>query len=110
VKYLQFTRRIAAFANVAAPKPDDKVVYIDGSFDLPHPGHISTIESAKLLGNYLIAGVHDDKTVNAHKGRNYPIMNVHERALNLLALRAIDDVIIAAPWIITREFIESLNI
>lgn len=37
-------------------------------------------------------------------------MNSHERSLNLLALRAVDDVIIGAPWLVSEDLINSLNI
>lgn len=73
-------------------------------------GHISTLRKAKELGDYLIVGVHDDITVNEHKGKNYPIMNVHERTLNLLAIRYVDDVIMGAPWAITEDMIKNYNI
>jgi len=85
-------------------------VYLDGSFDLLHKGHVETIQKAKELGDYLIVGVHDDRTVNRIKGLNYPIMNLHERTLNLLALKYVDDVIMGAPWEITEDMIKTLNI
>jgi len=90
--------------------PTDRIVYVDGSFDLLHKGHIETIKKAKELGDYLIVGVHDDKTVNRIKGLNYPIMNLYERTLNLLALKYVDDVIMGAPWEITEDMIKTLNI
>ena len=37
-------------------------------------------------------------------------MNAHERALNLLALKYVDDVIIGAPWLVNEDLISSLNI
>jgi ethanolamine-phosphate cytidylyltransferase len=77
---------------------------------MPHMGHVHIIEKAKELGTYLIVGVHDDKTVHEHKGKNYPIMNAHERALNILAIKHVDDVIIGAPWFISEDLINSLNI
>ncbi len=42
------------------PKQSDKIVYIDGSFDMLHMGHIKTLELARKLGDFLIVGVHDD--------------------------------------------------
>lgn len=60
IQYLQFTRRIAQFAAKKSPSPDDKIVYVDGSWDLLHRGHVALIEKAKELGTYLIVGVHDD--------------------------------------------------
>lgn len=108
--FLATTRRITQFSSGKAPGPNDKVVYIDGSFDLLHIGHLETLKVARSMGDYLIVGVHDDKIVHAHKGKNYPIMNLHERTLNLLALKYVDDVIMGAPWEITEDMIKSLNI
>lgn len=39
------------------------------------------------MGDYLLVGVHDDQAVHAVKGSNYPIMNLHERVLSVLACR-----------------------
>ena len=38
----------AQFSNSKAPKADDKVVYIDGAFDLFHIGHVEILERAKV--------------------------------------------------------------
>ena len=109
--FLGSTRRINQFsADKMPPKAGDRIVYVDGSFDLLHVGHLETLKAAKALGDYLIVGVHDDKTVHAHKGQNYPIMNLNERTLNLLAMRYVDDVIMGAPWEITEDMIKTLNI
>jgi len=102
--------RLQEFCNNKFPKENDKVVYIDGAFDILHIGHIETLRKAKELGDYLFVGVHDDATVNFHRGKNYPILNMQERVLNLLALKYVDDVVIGAPWAITEDIIKSLKI
>ena len=93
-------------------KATDKVVYIDGAFDMFHAGHIAFIESARAAveNAYIVVGVHDDETVNQYRGRNYPIMNLQERLLSVLGCKHVDDVVICAPWIITEELIASLDI
>lgn len=108
--FLATTRRINQFSSNKHPQPNDKIIYIDGGFDLLHRGHVETLKRAKELGDYLIVGCHDDKTVNKHKGKNYPIMNLHERTLNLLSMRYVDDVIMGAPWEINEDMIKTLNI
>jgi len=107
--FIATTRRISEFANKSR-RPEGKVVYVDGSFDLFHIGHVETLKKAKELGDFLIVGVHDDATVNQHKGSNYPIMNLYERVLNVLAIKYVDEVVIAAPWVITEDLLKSLNI
>lgn len=108
--FLATTRRINQFSTAKVPQPGQRIVYIDGSFDLLHVGHLETLKRARAMGDYLIVGIHDDKTVHGHKGKNYPIMNLHERTLNLLALKYVDDVIMGAPWEITEDMIRTLNI
>jgi len=108
--FLTTSWRLVEFSNNKSPKPNDKVVYIDGAFDILHIGHIETLRAAKALGDFLYVGIHDDSTVNTHKGKNYPILNLQERVLNLLSLRCVDDVIIAAPWKISEDMIKSLKI
>jgi ethanolamine-phosphate cytidylyltransferase len=107
--FLATTRRIFEFSNKGV-KPKGRVVYIDGSFDLFHVGHVETLKKAKALGDFLIVGVHDDQTVNFHKGSNYPIMNLYERVLNVLAVKYVDEVVIASPWVVTEDLLKSLNI
>lgn len=62
-------------------------VYVAGAFDLFHVGHLDFLEKAKELGDYLIVGLHTDPVVNSYKGSNYPIMNLHERVLSVLACK-----------------------
>ncbi|CDS08409.1 hypothetical protein LRAMOSA09772 [Lichtheimia ramosa] len=99
---LPTSKRIVQFSEGREPKESDRVVYVDGTFDLFHIGHIEFLKRAKALGDFLIVGVHDDQTVNAIKGSNYPLMNLHERALSVLACRYVDEVIIGAPYSITE--------
>ena len=73
-------------------------------------GHIELLKKARELGTYLIVGVHDDKVINAKKGRNYPIMNLHERVLGVLSCRYVDNIVVGAPWNITGEMIEMMHI
>jgi ethanolamine-phosphate cytidylyltransferase len=60
-------------------------VYIDGTFDLFHIGHVEALKAAKAMGDFLIVGVHDDQTVNQFKGSNYPILSLHERVMCVLS-------------------------
>ncbi|KAG9408216.1 hypothetical protein AC1031_021460 [Aphanomyces cochlioides] len=92
------------------PAPHARVVYIDGAWDMFHPGHVDILKVAKAQGDYLIVGVHNDAVVNKHRGLNYPIMNLHERVLSVLGCRYVDDVLIDAPWEITKEMIASLRL
>lgn len=83
------TKQIMQFAEGVPPKPTDKIVYVCGSFDLFHIGHLSFLEAASKLGDYVIVGLFTDQDVNSYKGTNYPIMSLHERVLSVLAYKVI---------------------
>lgn len=84
-----------------APADGQEVVYADGGWDLFTAGHSEMLRSVKATANtgadgsdrgekkhrFVVVGLHDDATVNAHKGYSYPIMNLRERALSALACR-----------------------
>ncbi|CCW62756.1 unnamed protein product [Phytomonas sp. EM1] len=108
--YLTTSRKIVQFSNNRLPKKGDKVVYVDGSFDLFHVGHIRVLQKARALGDYLIAGIYADKECNRIKNHNYPIMNLNERILGVLSCRFVDEVVMGVPIIITEDIIKSLRI
>ena len=109
-QFLATTRRIMHFCNNKEPKPTDKVVYIQGSFDLLHNGHIQTLKQAKERGDFLYVGVWGDDIVSFFKGGNYPLLSLHERVLMVLACKYVDDVIIGCPYQVSKDLITSLNI
>ncbi|KAI5957471.1 MUQ1 [Candida theae] len=90
-----------------------KYVYIDGGFDLFHPGHIEVLklvhDKAQHLGAKVIVGIHDDITVNKYKGLNYPIMNIFERSLCVLQCRYVDGIVLNAPYVPTVEFLSRIG-
>lgn len=83
------------------------IVYVDGGFDLFHPGHIEALhivrQEADKVNAVVVVGLHDDKTINQYKFLNYPIMNQFERALCVLQCRHVDAVLIGAPYVPTTE-------
>ncbi|PHJ21684.1 ethanolamine-phosphate cytidylyltransferase [Cystoisospora suis] len=110
-RMLMSTKRLLQFiGQPKKPKKGDKIVYVDGSFDVFHVGHLRILEKAKQLGDYLIVGIHDDETVSRVKGPGFPVMNLHERALNVLAMRVVDEVIIGAPWVIPQYLLKQFQI
>lgn len=86
-QFLPTTQKILQFSNVRSPAPGDRIVYVAGAFDLFHIGHLDFLEKAAQQGDYLIVGLYTDPTVNYQDGSNYPIMNLHERVLTVLAYR-----------------------
>jgi ethanolamine-phosphate cytidylyltransferase len=83
--------------------PDDRVVYVQGVFDLIHAGHVSFLEKAKALGTFPVVGVLDDVASASALGEGFPILSVQERLLMLLALRYVDDVVIVNSVVFTQQ-------
>jgi D-beta-D-heptose 7-phosphate kinase/D-beta-D-heptose 1-phosphate adenosyltransferase len=71
-----------------------KLVFTNGCFDLLHPGHIRTLEAARELGDALLVGLNSDHGVRQLKGTGRPILPERERAEILVALEAVDAVVI----------------
>ncbi|KAH7671658.1 Ethanolamine-phosphate cytidylyltransferase protein [Dioscorea alata] len=104
--FLPTSRRIVQFSNGKGPEPGARVVYIDGAFDLFHAGHVEILRSARQLGDFLLVGIYSDQTVSERRG-SHPIMHLHERSLSVLGCRYVDEVIIGAPWEVTKDMILS---
>ncbi|KAL6597463.1 hypothetical protein ACP70R_046903 [Stipagrostis hirtigluma subsp. patula] len=108
--FLPTSRRIVQFSNSRGPGPNSRIVYIDGAFDLFHAGHVEILRLARGLGDFLLVGIHTDQTISSTRGPHRPIMNLHERSLSVLACRYVDEVIIGAPWDISKDMITTFNI
>jgi rfaE bifunctional protein nucleotidyltransferase chain/domain len=70
------------------------VVWTNGTFDLLHPGHASSLQQARALGDILVVGVNSDRSVKAYKGPMRPILNEGERTAMLAALECVDYVVV----------------
>jgi len=70
------------------------LVFTNGVFDLLHVGHVRYIAAARALGDALVVAVNSDGAVRKLKGEGRPIVNEHERAEILAALRQVDFVTI----------------
>ncbi|XP_026499271.2 ethanolamine-phosphate cytidylyltransferase isoform X1 [Vanessa tameamea] len=109
-QFLPTTQKIIQFSSGLSPKPTDKVVYVAGAFDLFHVGHLDFLEAAHAHGDFLIVGLHTDLEVNRYKGSNYPIMNLHERVLSVLACKYVHEVVIGAPYSVTAELMDHFRV
>lgn len=67
-QFLATSRRIINFANHNMPKASDTIVYISGSFDMLHHGHLRRLEMAKSFGDFLYVGIWDDDMTKFYKG------------------------------------------
>ena len=106
--FLTTSKRVLQFSNAKEPQPGDRVIYVDGGYDLYHLGHIEFLKEAKKLGDYLLVGVHDDESIRKVRGPNFPLMNLNERVLSVLSCRYVDEVIIGAPYSVTKDVLEKI--
>jgi D-beta-D-heptose 7-phosphate kinase/D-beta-D-heptose 1-phosphate adenosyltransferase len=71
-----------------------RVVFTNGCFDLLHPGHLRLLEAAKAQGEVVVVGLNSDASVRRIKGTARPVVPEAERAEVLLALEAVDRVVL----------------
>ncbi|XP_072035432.1 ethanolamine-phosphate cytidylyltransferase-like isoform X2 [Amphiura filiformis] len=109
-QFLPTTQKLLQFASGIEPKPGDRIIYCAGAFDLFHAGHVDFLAEALKLGDYVMVGLHTDAEINRYDGSNYPIMNIHERTLSVLACRYVHEVVIGAPYKITEDVLNHFKI
>lgn len=71
-----------------------RVVLTNGCFDLLHPGHVALLEAARREGDVLVVAINSDASVARLKGAGRPLVPEAERAEALLALEAVDHVVV----------------
>lgn len=67
-------------------------VFVNGTFDLLHTGHLDLLNYAKGLGDTLTVAIDSDERVSKKKGPERPINNQVTRKIILKNLKAVDDV------------------
>ena len=67
-------------------------IFVNGTFDIVHRGHIEMLNYAKSLGDYLLVAVDADSRVRELKGPTRPINNQHDRVFLLENLKAVNEV------------------
>ena len=67
-------------------------VFVNGTFDILHMGHLELLEFAKSLGDFLIVAIDSDRRVKELKGPTRPINTEYERKQMLEAIRWVDRV------------------
>jgi len=67
-------------------------IFVNGTFDIVHVGHIKLLNYARGLGHHLLVAIDSDRRVRQLKGTGRPIHNQDERRLLLENLRSVDSV------------------
>ena len=71
-----------------------KLVFTNGCFDLLHAGHVRYLADARALGDAMVMALNSDASVRALKGPERPLNSENDRAEVLMALKAVDAVVV----------------
>jgi rfaE bifunctional protein nucleotidyltransferase chain/domain len=69
-------------------------VFVNGTFDLLHKGHIEMLNYAKSKGDILYVAIDTDQRVKEKKGESRPINSQNDRAEFLINLKSVDYVVL----------------
>lgn len=67
-------------------------IFVNGTFDIVHRGHLELLNYARSLGTYLLVAVDTDRRVKELKGSSRPINNQSDRVMLLENLRSVNAV------------------
>ena len=71
-----------------------KHIFVNGTFDVLHPGHVQILNYAKSFGDTLTVGIDSDRRVAEKKGPSRPIYNIKDRSFMLQNLKSVDYVVV----------------
>jgi D-beta-D-heptose 7-phosphate kinase/D-beta-D-heptose 1-phosphate adenosyltransferase len=69
-------------------------IFVNGTFDVLHPGHLDLLNYAKSLGDFLLVAIDSDSRVASKKGMDRPFNPQYNRMKLLENLKAVDEVVI----------------
>jgi D-beta-D-heptose 7-phosphate kinase/D-beta-D-heptose 1-phosphate adenosyltransferase len=69
-----------------------KTIFVNGTFDILHPGHVQLLNYARSLGDSLIVAIDNDRRVRELKGKDRPINSEDDRKFMLENLCSVDSV------------------
>lgn len=70
----------------------DKIIWLNGCFDILHIGHIKLFEFAKSKGGKVYVGVDSDEKVKKDKGFDRPFNKLDDRVNFLSSIKFIDKI------------------
>jgi D-beta-D-heptose 7-phosphate kinase/D-beta-D-heptose 1-phosphate adenosyltransferase len=87
-------RKLRTKEEIGFATKNKKVVFVNGCFDVLHPGHVELLKFAKSKGEVLVVGLNSDSSIKRAKGEDRPIICEQDRAAVLAELECVDYVCI----------------
>lgn len=69
-----------------------KYIFVNGSFDILHKGHLDLLNYARSLGDYLLVAIDSDRRISEKKGPDRPFNDQQTRYELMYALKSVDEV------------------
>ena len=73
---------------------ENKQLFLTGTFDVIHKGHISLLEHAKSYGGTLTVAIDTDRRVAEKKGPDRPFHNENDRKYVISSIKHVDNVVL----------------
>lgn len=67
-----------------------RLIFVNGTFDILHPGHRALLKFARQQGDKLLVAIDSDDRIKKLKGIERPIFTQEERSQHLVDLRYVD--------------------
>lgn len=67
-----------------------KIIWLNGTFDVLHAGHVKMFQKASEQGNRVVVGIDTDERIRELKGSNRPVNILKHRVEMLQAIKYID--------------------
>lgn len=69
-------------------------VFVNGTFDILHPGHVRLLQYARSLGTRLLVAIDTDNRVRQLKGSSRPFFTQNDRTFMLQSIAGVNEVVL----------------
>lgn len=84
-------------------------VWVNGTFDVLHPGHIKLLQYAWQLGDYLCVGLDTDERITQNKGEGRPFHTLEDRVFAIRSIRYVNEVVTFGTDDELKDLIQQYN-